>query len=117
MTDELKPVRCGCGGEAKVYHWNHDPDIEDWYGVRCSECHINISMDKNSGPFWSAKEAVEAWNRAMGKKTAKVIDRRYNGTVLGILADSSYGICENCWGEVLDRYTYCPHCGARLEWK
>lgn len=128
MSEELKPVRCGCGGEAKIEWANgYDPFAEKripklWYGVICKKCKIQTKA------YYTEAEAITAWNRAMGatdmnvgdkERTAKVINRRYNGTALGIvgLADSSYGTCVNCWGDVLDRYTYCPHCGARLEWK
>lgn len=120
MTDELKPVSCGCGGEARIVYIDGE-DSEDTF-VECTRCKISVPVCP------SEEEAVTAWNKAMGatdmnvgdkERTAKVINRCYNGTALGIvgLADSSYGTCVNCWGDVLDRYTYCPHCGARLEWK
>lgn len=154
MTDELKPCRCGCGGEAKVYEWfdgNSAGCMQ--YFVYCLDCDISTRCD-----YDTEAEAIEAWNRSMGAnrgldewctdckeydpdkhccprwnkvirktveemqlsgKLAKVINRRYNGTAYGIvgLADRSYGLCGNCQGEVLEGYTFCPMCGARLEWE
>ena len=52
MTDELKPVPCGCGGEAKVRGINH-------FWVDCKKCHTSTTV------FDSESEAVEAWNKAM----------------------------------------------------
>lgn len=69
----LKPVRCGCGGEAAVYatHW--------WgkcYVCECDDC------GTTSRPCDTEAEAIEAWNRAMGsteksstvERTAKAIE-------------------------------------------
>ena len=66
MTDELKPVRCGCGGEAKVEWANgYDPFAEKrksnlWYGVICKKCKIQTKA------YYTEAEAITAWNRAMG---------------------------------------------------
>lgn len=115
MSEELKPVCCGCGGEPYLKY------NDGAYSVMCTKCGIETTgYCDHFDDFRSAKEyATKDWNRAMGEKTAKVINRRYNGTALGVigLADSSYGLCGNCQGEVLERYTYCSHCGARLEWE
>ena len=54
MTDELKPVRCGCGGEAKVDEWI------DVCEVRCPCCGISIRRIFKD-------EAIKAWNKAMGE--------------------------------------------------
>ena len=61
MSDELKPVNCGCGGEAKVY----DNEVRHEFGishfvVECQKCGI-ITKWKNT-----EAEAVESWNLAMG---------------------------------------------------
>lgn len=56
MTDELKPVKCGCGGEAKVIML-----IPEVYAVECSKCWI-----RTGSPACTEAEAIEAWNRAMG---------------------------------------------------
>ena len=60
MTDELKPVNCGCGGEAEVVkHTFHGASPS--YGVECTNCHTE------SWQFYNTEaEAVTAWNRAMG---------------------------------------------------
>ena len=64
MNDnELKPVRCGCGGEAKV---ETDHDIIqpvapiDWKRVVCAKCNIRTTWRKTEA------EAITAWNKAMG---------------------------------------------------
>lgn len=66
MSDEIKPVRCGCGGEA--FHdtargWN--PVREDalvvWHRVICKNCGTQTKA------FYTEAEAVEAWNKAMGE--------------------------------------------------
>ena len=53
MSEELKPVRCGCGGEAMLY-----VDLK-YFSIICKKCGI-ATRD-----FLSEAEAVEAWNRAM----------------------------------------------------
>lgn len=55
MNEELKPVRCGCGGEARVIML-----IPDVYAVECSKCWI-----RTGSPAKTEAEAIEAWNRAM----------------------------------------------------
>lgn len=59
MTDELKPVRCGCGGKAVIY-------VTHWWGkcyvCECEEC------GTASRPCTTEAEAIEAWNRAMGNR-------------------------------------------------
>lgn len=111
MTDELKPVRCGCGGEAIILSFeNLDNSISVY--VSCSKCHTStVSFCGEQ----AKSNAIEAWNKAMGERAplAKVNE----------IATRSY--CGEC-GERLDDYDdicgeppikYCPMCGARLEWK
>ena len=117
MTDELKAVRCGCGGEA-VAIGDADNNI---YFVKCDKCWISTDL------FHSEAEAVEVWNKAMGAKdtnvlckerTAKVKSKNYYGTTTNTVGDfTCIGKCENCDCEVNEHYAYCPYCGARLEWK
>lgn len=60
MTDELKPVRCGCGGEAEsALSFAYE------YYVMCHKC------GTRSDYFLKEVEAIEAWNKAMGERTAK----------------------------------------------
>ena len=56
MSEELKPVNCGCGGEAKV----DQTDGYDEYQVYCPKCFMS------SGTFNTEAEAIQAWNKAMG---------------------------------------------------
>ena len=64
MTDELKPVRCGCGGEAVVKLW---AEPETPYLVMCEKCKTS------SGDYATESEAVYAWNRAMGTDTRTLL--------------------------------------------
>ena len=58
MTDELKPVRCGCGGKAMLYV---SPITTRWL-LQCESCKIETTF------YDSEAEAIKAWNRAMGEK-------------------------------------------------
>lgn len=60
MSEELKPARCGCGGEAEVIkHTFHGASPS--YGVECTNCHTESSQ------FYDTEaEAIMAWNKAMG---------------------------------------------------
>ena len=58
MTDELKPVRCGCGGDVAVL-FGVDKGHE-YYIVKCWGCGTQTVKKRHKA------EAVEAWNRAMG---------------------------------------------------
>ena len=61
MTDELKPVPCGCGGEANVISGTYIPRSL----VICRKFGIGtMTFDTEAG-------AIMAWNRAMGERTAK----------------------------------------------
>jgi hypothetical protein len=60
MTDELKPVPCGCGGEAKVISYLSREYCKMAYYVRCENC------GTETDDLHSEAEAVTAWNRAMG---------------------------------------------------
>lgn len=57
MTDELKPVNCGCGGESKVQR------------VRTLKAHVFVVMCKKcqiaTDYYTTETEAIEAWNLAM----------------------------------------------------
>lgn len=62
MTDELKPMRCGCGGEATLGH-----DAEYGYDVFCIKCGIATDY------YNTEAEAIMAWNRAMGADVNSVV--------------------------------------------
>ena len=121
MTDELKPVRCGCGGEAKVRPYRpltmglHDKHFD--YYVQCEQCGINTLMKCTEA------EAIEAWNRAMGadqfRDLTKKIERTAKVKKQFVLVTGGLGgvmpSCECGW-TVNEEWKYCPQCGARLEW-
>ena len=92
---------CGCGGESKViFPFTHT----DVYLVECNECGICTSS------YNTEVEAIEAWNRAMGERIAKVLNITH---VRGYPPD---GECGNCGFDVTDDGEYCPGCGAKLDW-
>ena len=76
MTDELKPVNCGCGGEAMIRKHTFYRAMP-LYQVRCPECGIATSTRNTEA------EAITAWNRAMG-------------------ADKIDELIEHIWREKLD---------------
>lgn len=116
MSEELKLVNCGCGGEAKV-------DIKlipsapiERKRIYCSKCYISTDWMK------SEDEAIEVWNRAMGEQTAKVkniqvewSDDEYVNDRMGAMY--YYGNCGNCDKTVSHNQKYCHECGSRLEWE
>ena len=138
MSEELKPVKCGCGGEARPQQTYNG----DWYVV-CEKCIMC------SGHYHTKSNAISAWNKAMGgvvtypsttpngvytsgctttnttdpnedfhpvrdfmvnpERVAKVVTRPFG--------DIDLHKCNNCQYYVDKSFTYCPGCGARLEWK
>ena len=115
MTDELTPVRCGCGGEAHIYKaWG----VRLFY-VACKHCQVRTT------DYESATEAIEAWNKAMGAKdinvpnkerTAKVIEHDGVVTMDGRKYHHMEYLCGHCKKKVLGGDSYCSHCGAKLDW-
>lgn len=103
MINEFKLARCGCGGEAKVASY-HGDGYESFY-VYCQNCNTD------SDYYETETEAIEAWNKAMGVRTAKVKNIAY------IRGYPPEGECSNCGYDVVDDGEYCPSCGARLEWE
>ena len=65
MTEELKPVRCGCGGEATVRTYG---EPETPYCIQCVRCGITTLG------FDTEVEAIQAWNRAMGTNTRRLLE-------------------------------------------
>lgn len=98
MSEELKPVRCGCGGKAEVLKFNND----SWL-VMCNKCRTS------SENYTSRDKAIQAWNRAMGELTAKA---KVN------FKDENFffGWCE-CGQYQSSQFPYFPACGCRLEWE
>lgn len=111
-SEEMKPVRCGCGGKAEIRYQS------DMYGVRCSKCFIW------NGGFNTEAEAIEAWNKAMGAKDINVPVKERTAKVIPIETDNAAGMlwkCSEC-GQPMHRTSwsrqnnYCPSCGAKLDW-
>jgi len=121
---ELKPVRCGCGGEAKV-DWTV---INGAYmtGVVCQKCGMKTASfyDRDDKDKVIA-EAIEVWNRAMGsteksstvERTAKVVEHDASVTDTdGYKYHRSEYLCGACKKKVIGGDDYCSHCGAKLIW-
>lgn len=110
MTNELTPVRCGCGGEAVVY-------VTHWWGkcyvCECDECGIQTKT------YPIEAEAITAWNRAMSgnvhecAKDARCSER----TAKVVEGQKGSWYCDGC-GKWCDKGEdiYCAHCGAKLDW-
>jgi hypothetical protein len=60
MSEELKPVRCGCGGEAYIFRGEN----RNW--IFCVECHTE------SKPYETVEKAITAWNKAMSATDIRV---------------------------------------------
>lgn len=110
MESELKPVRCGCGGEAKVISYLSREYCKMAYYVRCVEC------GTETDDLHSEAEAITAWNRAMGADAYKTKATERTAKVVEGQKGSWY--CTGC-GKWCDKGEdiYCAHCGCRLEWE
>lgn len=119
MTDELKPVRWGCGGEAIAIQDWHRYNEPAQYCVYCKECEIETA------DYATEAEAIEAWNRAMGsaeksstvERTAKVENISDYRLPINDYCFIKKGDCGNCGFTATEGDKYCRECGARLEWK
>ena len=125
MTEELKPVHCGCGGKA-VAIGDADNNI---YFVKCDKCWISTDL------FHSKDEAIRAWNRAIGRNTEEKLKAFWDGmsaemkaesaelkrTAKVVRVDKKNFKCLNC-GQNFHAYmwahptNYCSFCGAKLDW-
>ena len=132
MNDELKPIRCGCGGE---------PYLLGNYSVLCSKCFIKTDREN------SEAEAIKVWNTAMGTDTRKIAEVMAHDIVVSeqltnkvkmspIHIDGSIYECPNCRTKVgyveytgypattpdtfydwrVVKHKFCPECGIKLEW-
>ena len=120
MNNEMKPVQCGCGGEAEIFHIAPDEGCEGSYCVRCSECLTQT-------PFFSKdkEKAITAWNKAMSSKDINVFTKERTAKVIshdGIITVNGYGyhyeeyLCNACKNNVFSCDSYCSSCGAKLDW-
>jgi len=67
MNEELKPVLCGCGGEAHIETVTTHFEQKPRFRIICEKCKISTIWD-----YFSEAEAITAWNRAMGA-TSQII--------------------------------------------
>lgn len=116
MTDEMKPVKCGCGGEARLGNADYM-----CVAVYCMDCGTRTK------PFNVPAEAIRAWNRAMGAKDINVPDKFATDKNVGDKERTAKvevhshpcgvsGKCCACGGDVYNGDPYCSHCGAKLDW-
>lgn len=136
-NNELTPIRCGCGGEAKIYKAY---EVKLFF-VACKNCQVRTT------DYDSATEAIEAWNKAMGGvvtypsttpngvytsgcTTTNTIDPNKDfhpvrdfmvkpeRTAKVFQSIDEYR-CPKCFYrfETTAIPQYCPKCGARLEWE
>ena len=121
MSNELKPVRCGCGGEAVI-----DAEMGyELYHVFCPKCEIVTAWYKTEA------EAIEAWNTAMGTNTRKLLEvlvhdatdtnvgcKERTAKVINIYSVGNYlfGSCGGCGAPVIKHDVYCSECGVKLDW-
>ena len=119
MSEKLKPVCCGCGGEAIILKADEYHQFPDTYYVSCTKCTAGV------GPYDTEAETVKAWNTAMGtteksstvERTAKVAEHDASVTDTdGYKYQRSEYLCGNCKKKVLGGDEYCSHCGCRLDW-
>lgn len=109
MNEELKPIKCGCGGEAFSHFIPLMGNLPSCF-IYCKKCGIKTI------PFQTESEAITAWNKAMGAKDINVPDKE---TVLiepfdANLTHVGYCMC----GELVNiDYSYCPRCGRKIEWR
>ncbi len=109
MSEKLKPVRCGCGGEPVVGHIKKTSYLpkDRWY-IGCPKCDIC------TGLYDTEAEVITAWNTAMGERTAKVVDKSVGRHSI---SDFDWiGKCEKCGNEIQYSFDFCPYCGVKLEW-
>lgn len=99
----IEPIRCGCGGEAKVFFPFANNSV---YMIECKKCGICTSA------YDTEAEAITVWNRAMGKRSAKVTD---TWKIAGF--DELNAWCPECKHRITQGCSYCPTCGVRLEWR
>ena len=129
MSEELKPIRCGCGGEANVYSWKEEDDgIQSiHYHAICMKCGIETNA------YDTEAEAITAWNTAMNGLLPEGDPQKNVGVAItnSTEPERKKGKWqrrkdEDCWEcsechAVLENsdignhnYYYCYHCGADM---
>lgn len=109
MSEELKPVRCGCGGEAIILKADEYHQFPDTYYVSCTKCTAGV------GPYDTKAEAVTTWNKAMGATDMNVGDKERTVKAEWSEPDGCY-LCGGCGRQVEKIDSYCAECGAKLDW-
>jgi hypothetical protein len=110
MSESLKPVCCGCGGEPVVGHIEKTSYLpkDRWY-IGCPKCDIC------TGLYDTEAEAIEAWNRRVA--TDMNVGDKETVIIEPFTTDMNHvGYCK-CGYLVNAEWKYCPNCGAKLEWK
>lgn len=107
MSEKLKPVRCGCGGEAKVISYLSREYFKMAYYVRCENC------GTETDDLHSEAEAIEVWNRAMGagKNEVAITKGYWMVTYDGLHCSVCNYKCETTAPPKV-----CPHCRTKLDW-
>ena len=117
--EELKPVRCGCGGKSYSIRQMMYETGRYFWTVHCEKCAMRTAI------YDTETEAVEAWNRAMGATDICVGDNERTAKVAKVDMPSEHNKvykCQHC-GQYTHRTSwaspvqYCTNCGARLEWE
>ena len=140
MTDELKPVRCGCGGEAKVdanVSERTEPDrkfleIVAKYSKFCTypeyeeKPYYSIKYEENGEAFVGfgtyKPEVLSQYLReyfissAEPERVAKVekVDTNSPHSQVYKCCKCGQYTHRTAWSRDV---VYCPSCGARLEWE
>ena len=109
-TEELKPVRCGCGGEAWTDYIIGEPSEGVGWFVCCKNCEIQLPPE-----YDTEAEAITAWNRAMGAKDINVPSKERTAKAEYSNAECAY-LCSECGRVVQIEDAFCCGCGRRLEW-
>ena len=135
--DNIKPVRCGCGGEAKIRQKYLMGNLPDVY-VICENCSIRTRE------YYSEAEAVIAWNNAMSGISQYFCINTNDYTITNTINPiedfhpiydcmvgkertakvdelcGKWGKCE-CGADVfrpnMEGWKYWPYCGSKLEWE
>ena len=116
MSEELKPVRCGCGGEAEAIVLEDYETNKPWHIVQCNKCKIETDE------YRTKSEAITAWNKAMDAKDINVPNKFATDINVGnktakFKQDGEFLRCGKCNHIVDSGYKYCPKCGSRLEFE
>lgn len=122
MTDELKPVRCGCGGETWAFMTLYPENPERPYICQCRNCFTR------TGGYPTESDAITAWNRAMSAKDINVPNKFATDKNVGDKErtakatrkpEAFFYRCECGYGLCCEKndMNYCPNCGGRLEWE